>query len=118
MTKRIYKERRIYFSANCEKCGNSFQSFKRSKVKHGLCRNCRKVEVDKNQVSLFPPIEVKDYSENSNVAPQPFAVVAGVKELEIIHQFPKKLECNCSGIVDGNHLTGCPFYWTGVDKGI
>lgn len=53
MTKRVYKERRLYFAENCEKCGNQFQSFKRSKIKHGLCRKCRKNEVNPNQVTLF-----------------------------------------------------------------
>lgn len=54
MTKRVYKERRIYFSANCEKCGHPFQSFKRSKVKHGLCRTCRAKVINPDQVELFP----------------------------------------------------------------
>ena len=55
MTIRIYKERRIYFSGNCTKCGKPFQSFKRSRIKHGFCRNCRKNSVSKDQVSIFDP---------------------------------------------------------------
>lgn len=53
MTKRVYKERRLYFSENCGNCGKPYQSFKRSKIKHGLCRKCRKSAVDPNQAPLF-----------------------------------------------------------------
>lgn len=49
--KRSYKERRLYFSQGCERCGRRFQSFKRAKIKNGLCRKCRKVNPD--QKSLF-----------------------------------------------------------------
>ena len=50
---RVYKERRLYFSEKCENCGKGFQSFKRSKVKGGLCRKCRKNQPDPNQQPLF-----------------------------------------------------------------
>jgi hypothetical protein len=49
--KRIYKERRLYFSQGCERCGRRYQSFKRKRIKQGLCRKCRKVNTD--QTSLF-----------------------------------------------------------------
>ena len=53
MTTRKYTERRLYFFT-CDKCGRiNAQSFKRRKVKTGLCRPCRKHEVDKNQLSLI-----------------------------------------------------------------
>lgn len=50
---KIYKERRIYFAEECIKCGNSFQSFKRAKIKRGLCRKCRKAAVPENQLPLL-----------------------------------------------------------------
>jgi protein-arginine kinase activator protein McsA len=48
-----YKERRIYFAGSCGKCGKSFQSFKRSRIKKGLCSSCRSHFVDPNQASLL-----------------------------------------------------------------
>ena len=53
MTKRQYKERRLYFSGECAGCGHSFQSFKRSKIKAGLCRKCLRLQPPKGQDSLF-----------------------------------------------------------------
>lgn len=50
---RIYKERRLYFASSCETCGKRFQSFKRAKIKHGLCRKCRSHKVDPQQGNLF-----------------------------------------------------------------
>lgn len=58
--KKQYKERRIYFSKNCEICGRPFQSFKRSKIKTGLCSKHRKFKVDENQMDMFASAEVKD----------------------------------------------------------
>lgn len=55
---RQYKERRLYFSEECEKCGKPYQSFKRSRVKHGLCRKCRRNQPDPNQQTLFPGVSV------------------------------------------------------------
>jgi len=53
--KRVFVERRLYF-ATCDGCGKiNYQSFKRSVVKKGLCRNCRR-EVKlrpKDQMGLF-----------------------------------------------------------------
>jgi len=51
--RREYKERRLYFNNDCDKCGKIFQSFKRSRVKGGLCRNCRRIQADPNQPTLF-----------------------------------------------------------------
>lgn len=53
MSKKQYKERRIYFSQKCEKCGKPYQSFKKSKIKKGLCRKCIKNKQDPNQQPLF-----------------------------------------------------------------
>lgn len=50
---RIYKERRLYFASSCEGCGNRYQSFKRAKIKHGLCRKCRSKRVEPGQDGLF-----------------------------------------------------------------
>lgn len=52
--KRIYKERRLYFSETCVKCGKPFKSFKRARVKNGVCKRktCR-YSVPDNQTRLF-----------------------------------------------------------------
>lgn len=48
-----YKERRLYFYT-CSKCGKENRcSFKRSKAKHAICRKCKKVELNKDQMPLF-----------------------------------------------------------------
>lgn len=56
--KRTYKERRLYFSQGCECCGKRFQSFKRARIKNGLCRKCRRINPD--QTSLFDVNEAVD----------------------------------------------------------
>lgn len=49
--KRLYKERRLYFSV-CSKCGKeNAQTFHRKKL--GLCRNCRHNQVLENQIGIF-----------------------------------------------------------------
>lgn len=61
---RIYKERRLYFASSCEQCGKRFQSFKRAKIKGGLCRNCRMFKkywaIEAGQEVLFET-EVKPF---------------------------------------------------------
>jgi len=55
MTKKTYKERRLYYYT-CTKCGTrNRHSLKRRRAKHGLCRKCRgkQHESNKNQLSLF-----------------------------------------------------------------
>lgn len=55
---RIYKERRVYYFA-CSKCGSSNrQSLKRAKARAGVCRKCRKVTINKDQIPLFDIPEV------------------------------------------------------------
>lgn len=51
---RQYVERRLYFNGNCTLCGQPFQSFKRSRIKAGVCRRkkCR-TQPDPNQAPLF-----------------------------------------------------------------
>jgi hypothetical protein len=66
MSKKQYKERRIYFAGQCTNCEHPFQSFKRSRIKAGLCKKCRKLVPPKGQDSLF-------------------GAVAGVKELGKVH---------------------------------
>lgn len=53
MSKKQYKERRIYFAVQCTNCEHPFQSFKRSRIKAGLCKKCRKLVPPKGQDSLF-----------------------------------------------------------------
>lgn len=53
MAKKQYKERRIYFAGQCTNCEHPFQSFKRSRIKAGLCKKCRKLIPPKGQDSLF-----------------------------------------------------------------
>lgn len=55
MSIRIYKERRVYFFT-CTECEMpNCQSYKRSRAKRELCRNCRRTEerVDENQLPLL-----------------------------------------------------------------
>ena len=54
--KREYKERRLYFYT-CEVCHTPNRcSFKRSRVKGGVCKKCRSIEVNKDQGRLFPEV--------------------------------------------------------------
>lgn len=59
MKKRNYVERRLYYSETCIKCGKPFKSFKRSRVKGGVCRrqSCR-YSVSENQQPLFDDVSV------------------------------------------------------------
>lgn len=51
---KIYKERRLYYYT-CEGCGKQNRhSFKKKKAKLKVCKKCRKLEVNKNQLALFP----------------------------------------------------------------
>mgnify|MGYP001562951328 CR=1 FL=1 len=54
MKKRKYIERRLYYSETCTKCGKPFKSFKRSRIKGGVCKRktCRYGAPD-NQVRMF-----------------------------------------------------------------
>ncbi len=74
---REYIERRLYFSGRCEKCGNGFQSFKRSRIKHGLCRKCRKNWVDPNQTSLFEGHTIEETKDRlvEKIKGVPFLVI-------------------------------------------
>lgn len=74
---RQYKERRLYFSDNCEKCGNPFQSFKRAKIKHGLCRKCRRNQPDPNQQGLFTEQDQKIIDAGGTVVRE--GMIAGEK---------------------------------------
>ena len=59
MTKKIYKERRLYFF-KCSECGReNRQSFHRKKTKVGICRKCKRNVVDPNQGELFP-LKIKE----------------------------------------------------------
>jgi NAD-dependent SIR2 family protein deacetylase len=60
--KKQYKERRIYFHQSCTNCGSKYQSFKRRRIKAGLCRKCRSgVLVTENQIILFDEIKEVDF---------------------------------------------------------
>jgi transcriptional regulator NrdR family protein len=48
-----YKERHVYFGV-CDNCTHKYCSFKRTRIKNGLCRKCRKTKVNKDQIGLFP----------------------------------------------------------------
>lgn len=50
---KTYKERHIYFGSKCSGCGGKFQSFKRSRIKTGLCKKCRRNKPVKGQTNLF-----------------------------------------------------------------
>lgn len=76
--KRSYKERRLYFSQGCERCGRRFQSFKRARIKNGLCRKCRKINPD--QASLFD--EVKLVTDEVSEKLQD-SVVRSIKSVDI-----------------------------------
>ena len=52
MGNKVYKERRLYYGDSCSQCGHKFISFKRSKIKKGLCRKCRKNPVDPGQTRI------------------------------------------------------------------
>lgn len=87
MPKRQYKERRIYFAGECTGCGNSFQSFKRSRIKTGLCRACRKSAVPKGQDSLFGvPIDESDIMHEAGLN---FSVGKINPQVIIAHSNPK-----------------------------
>lgn len=63
--KRIYKERRLYFSQACDRCGRRYQSFKRKRIKEGLCRKCRRINPD--QTSLFDETIVLSENQIKNI---------------------------------------------------
>lgn len=68
MKRREYKERRLYYSETCAKCGKPFKSFKRSRIKGGVCKrySCR-YSVPDNQTPLFPAIISKNYEPNTKI---------------------------------------------------
>lgn len=56
--KTVYKERRLYFYT-CSKCGGTNRcSFKRAKAKKAVCRKCKRLAINKNQIPLFPDVKV------------------------------------------------------------
>ena len=66
---RQYTERRLYFADKCSKCGKGFQSFKRSRIKHELCRKCRKNAPNPNQTELFAVAGIPELEKISKTMP-------------------------------------------------
>ena len=52
--KRIYKERHVYFGI-CINGDHEFQSYKKTRIKNGLCRIHRKGGLSKDQIPMFQP---------------------------------------------------------------
>lgn len=94
--KRIYKERRLYFSQACERCGKRYQSFKRKRIKEGLCRKCRRINPD--QTSLFDDVSVQSITSTHIDGDQQVTTVIGKQEDGTfgIKQSISPIECTSS----------------------
>lgn len=111
---RQYTERRLYFADKCSKCGKGFQSFKRSRIKHELCRKCRKNAPNPNQVSLFPGVDVN--SDRIILEGGGLKTTIGKQDDGSYGLRQEKIVCNCGGQQYngkkwvGDHFVGCPKY--------